>query len=148
MAPNSCSLTFPPLRHSSSRYQMVLMNLYTGALGFCSSRYKSRHNPPSQFFSEKEGDSAYRNKLLRPDDSTDWPRLVIEVGDSESLPPLQTDGKWWIENSRGQVRIVLLLKIDTKKKRTIRILKYVSVPPSSSSRYNLRHDPVSVPCLP
>ena len=111
-----------------------------------SQTYRSNHNPPSQFFSEKEGDSTYRNRALRPNNDKDWPHLVIEAGDSESLPRLQADAKWWIENSKSQVRIVLILKIDTKK-RTIRILKYISVQPPSSSRYSLRHHSDSVPSL-
>lgn len=108
--------------------------------------YRVKHNSSSQSFSAKEGDSTYRNRALRPNNDKDWPHLVIEAGDSESLPRLQADAKWWIENSEGQVRIVLILKIDTKK-RTIRILKYISVQPPSPPRYSLRQYPVSVPSL-
>lgn len=102
--------------------------------GTGSQSYKSNYNSSSQFFSEKEGDSMHRNRALRPNDYTDWPHFVIEADESEALPRLQADSRWWIENSKGQVRMVLLLNVDTKK-RTIRILKYISVPPFSSTSH-------------
>lgn len=43
--------------------------------------------------------------------------------------------------------MVLLLNIDTKK-RTIRILKYISIPPShSSTNYGTHHYVAAVPCI-
>ena len=85
------------------------------------------------------------HRALRPNDYTDWPQFVIEAGKSEALPRLQADSSWWIENSKGQVRMMLLLNIDTKK-RTIRILEYISVPlfPSTS---HIDHSSVAVPSL-
>ena len=115
-------------------------------LGTGSQTYRARHNQPSQSFSEKEADSTYRNKELRKKND-DWPHLVIEAGYSESLQRLKTDARWWIENSNGQVRIVLVFKVDPKK-RTIRILKYISILEAQvPSRYPLRNRPTAVPSL-
>lgn len=45
--------------------------------------------------------------------ATDWPTLVFESGLSESLRHLRTDAKWWLTNSSGQVKIVILIDIDS-----------------------------------
>lgn len=111
-----------------------------------SQSYRAWHNQPSQSFSEKEADSTYRNKALRRSDD-DWPHLVIEAGYSESLQRLKADAGWWIQNSNGQVRIVLVLKIDPKK-RTIKFLKYIPNPQAEvPSRYPIRNRPAAVPSL-
>ncbi|GCB27584.1 hypothetical protein AAWM_10469 [Aspergillus awamori] len=78
-------------------------------------------NPPSE--SSKEGDSALKNKILRPNDG-DWPHCVIECGLSESLPHLRMAVDWWIGNSGGDVNLVLLLNI-SRARKTITIEKYI-----------------------
>lgn len=106
-----------------------------------SMKYKVEHNPPASHLSQKEGGSIYRNKVLRPDNERDWPHLVIEAGDSESFPCLKVDAKWWVENLKGKVLVVLVLKINIQL-RTMRILKYHSISPPPS-RYPFRDRPVS-----
>ncbi|RPA90186.1 hypothetical protein L873DRAFT_1565744, partial [Choiromyces venosus 120613-1] len=59
--------------------------------------------------SSKEADSAFK-PLSRPH-RADWPTLVIESGVSEKLPRLRADARWWLENSSGDVNIVLLFSI-------------------------------------
>lgn len=59
--------------------------------------------------SSKEGDSAY--KPLSRGNRSDWPTIVIESGLSESLRHLRADAKWWLENSGGDVGIVILISI-------------------------------------
>lgn len=72
----------------------------------------------------KEGDSMYKNKVLRPSKDA-WPSLVVEAGNTEgSFPRLKADAKWWIESSNGDVHIVILLMVN-KRNQKIRILKYV-----------------------
>jgi len=59
----------------------------------------------------KEADGAFKPSTLRPYEM-DWPTLVLEVGDSESLPKLRNDAKWWLSNSEGSVNIVLIFHIN------------------------------------
>ena len=42
----------------------------------------------------------------------DWPTLVIESGQSESMNYLHLDMQWWFAASQHQVKIVLLVKFD------------------------------------
>ncbi|KAH8808991.1 hypothetical protein F5884DRAFT_882921 [Xylogone sp. PMI_703] len=68
--------------------------------------------------SSKEGDSSFINEVIRPNDG-DWPSLVIESGYSESMPRLQNDMRWWIGESKGEVRIVLLVQLSPISRRII-----------------------------
>ncbi|CUS15112.1 unnamed protein product, partial [Tuber aestivum] len=60
--------------------------------------------------SSKEADSAFRPQSSRPH-KTNWPTVVVESGVSETLERLRVDAKWWLYNSSGDVRIVLLFSI-------------------------------------
>lgn len=60
--------------------------------------------------SKKQPDSGLKPRSKRPEGS-DWPTLVIECGNSESLNQLRRDACWWLENSGGAVRIVILICI-------------------------------------
>ncbi|KAH8811487.1 hypothetical protein F5884DRAFT_749862 [Xylogone sp. PMI_703] len=81
--------------------------------------------------SSKEGDSTFRNRLIRPNDG-DWPSLVIEAGYSESFPKLRMDMEWWIGNSAGDVKIVLLIKVSPTVRRAT-IEKWVPRQPPRNS---------------
>lgn len=63
----------------------------------------------------KEADSAF--KPLSREKVTDWPTLVIESGMSESLARLRVDAAWWLTNSGGEVKIVLLVAITPAVRR-------------------------------
>jgi hypothetical protein len=71
---------------------------------------------------DKEPDSCWRPLTVRPN-KQDWPTLVFEVGVSETLRKLRMDARWWLANSQGRVKIVLLFKID-RVARTIHIEKW------------------------
>ena len=58
----------------------------------------------------KEGDTAFKPESIRPR-KADWPTIVIESGWSEPLTRLRQDARLWLENSRGDVKIVLLISI-------------------------------------
>ncbi len=58
-----------------------------------------------------EGDSTGGPKPEREGHGT-WPTL-IEAGDSESLPELRRDMRWWFSTSNHDVKIVLLAKFDS-----------------------------------
>jgi len=75
---------------------------------------------------EKEADSSYKPRSLRPL-KTDWPTIVLESGVSESLPQLRTDASWWLRNSGGDVKIVLIFSVK-RTTRTIHIEKWENVP--------------------
>jgi hypothetical protein len=71
---------------------------------------------------KKEPDSCWRPLAARPN-KQDWPTLVFEVGVSETLRKLRMDARWWLANSQGRVKIVLLFKIN-QVARTIHIEKW------------------------
>ncbi|KAJ5508030.1 hypothetical protein N7527_010173 [Penicillium freii] len=59
-----------------------------------------------------------------------WPTLAIETGLSESLSQLRKDALWWLSNSSGEVRIVLLISI-SKRKDKVFVEKWQLAPPIS-----------------
>jgi len=74
----------------------------------------------------KEGDSAIKPLSMRPHEA-DWPTIVLESGWSESLTKLRQDARIWLEDSRGDVKIVLLFSIG-RTARTIIIEKWENCP--------------------
>ena len=64
----------------------------------------------------KEADCAFKPWMSRSR-ATDWPTLVIECGIWESLARLKVDSCWWLQNSAGQVKIVLLLAVSKADKK-------------------------------
>ncbi|CUS12168.1 unnamed protein product, partial [Tuber aestivum] len=58
----------------------------------------------------KEPDSAFIPKSSRPGPGH-WPTVVIDCGVSEGLTQLKTDACWWLNNSSGDVKIVLIFSI-------------------------------------
>jgi hypothetical protein len=60
----------------------------------------------------KEADVSYI-PLSRPSEDN-WPSLVVEVGVSESLAMLRKDAAFWIANSDGKTRIVIVLNINRR----------------------------------
>ncbi|KAG0633187.1 hypothetical protein HOY80DRAFT_1064837 [Tuber brumale] len=48
--------------------------------------------------------------------NSDWPSLVVEVGYPEHLPSLRCDSEWWLENSGGQTRMVIVITICMRPK--------------------------------
>ncbi|KAJ5185740.1 hypothetical protein N7491_006392 [Penicillium cf. griseofulvum] len=59
-----------------------------------------------------------------------WPTLTIETGLSESLSQLRQDARWWLSNSLGEVRIVLVISISKQKDRVF-IEMWQLAPPNS-----------------
>lgn len=97
----------------------------------------------SALYSAKEGDSSWTNRITRPR-ADSWPVFMIEAGNSESLAHLIRDAKWWLESSDGQVRMVILIKVN-KTDHTIQILKYIPIPHPAT--YSLRSQPTVMPSL-
>lgn len=46
--------------------------------------------------------------------SKKWPAVVLEVAVSESQPKLQSDVRFWLHESQGEVRIILTLAVNHK----------------------------------
>ncbi|RPA96288.1 hypothetical protein L873DRAFT_1744025 [Choiromyces venosus 120613-1] len=69
--------------------------------------------------SRKEADGSFKPRLARPL-ATDWPTVVLECGVSESARRLKVDARWWLDNSLGEVKIVLVFYV-LRPARTIRI---------------------------
>jgi hypothetical protein len=65
----------------------------------------------------KEADVSYKPHSHRR--KHDWPSFVIEVGVSESLAMLRTDAAFWITNSDGRTRIVIVLSVNERDKRIL-----------------------------
>ena len=100
--------------------KVVLMGIPPTELDFVgASRFRGRR-------SSKEGDSAYRPHSFRPNE-TDWPTIVIESGISESLRRLRFDASWWLTESGGDVKIVIIISIQRAKSR-LQIEKWEQAP--------------------
>ncbi|PLB44193.1 hypothetical protein P170DRAFT_368434 [Aspergillus steynii IBT 23096] len=54
--------------------------------------------------------------------------MVLEVGYSEGLGRLRVDCRWWLSRSEGQVKIALLLSIDSDRPYIL-IEKWENTPP-------------------
>ena len=59
--------------------------------------------------SEGEGDSCRKPISMRTKE-LDYPTLVIEAGWSQTLKELREKARWWFDKSKGDVKIVLLVK--------------------------------------
>lgn len=82
-------------------------------VSFGSRRYHGAH-------SSKEADEVFVPDSVRNKED-DWPTLVIEVGRSESLSQLRQDVRWWLIESKGDVKIALLVSI--KKASSILLIE-------------------------
>jgi hypothetical protein len=72
---------------------------------------------------QKQGDSGIRPRPPRRS-GKHFPTLVIEAGNTESLPQLCKDRDWWFDNSppgqpEGDVKMVLLIKVCERTKRIV-----------------------------
>jgi hypothetical protein len=98
--------------------------------------------------SSKEADIAYRPSSFRNSKDA-WPTIVFEVGASESLGGLRWDARWWLRETGGDVKIVILIHIHRERKR-LDIEKWELVPapvvPSRATRAN--PNPPLLPPLP
>jgi len=65
----------------------------------------------------KEADVGYKPRSRRMEDK--WPSFVIEVGVSESLAMLRRDAAFWITNSDGRTRIVIVLSVNRRDWRIL-----------------------------
>ncbi|GIJ86344.1 hypothetical protein Asppvi_005231 [Aspergillus pseudoviridinutans] len=71
----------------------------------------------------KQPDGCLFPKARIQRDREAWPTLVIEAGVPASLPRLRHEARWWLRNSHGEVRMVLVLGIH-RQRRTLIIEKW------------------------
>src|SRR2546423_11909860 len=96
----------------------------------------------------KEGGSSFKPGSMRPLE-TDWPTIMIESGWSESLIKLREDARRWLENSRGAIKIVLLISIG-RRARTMIIEKWENRPVSPNrpfTRSNTTQIPTQIQAI-
>ena len=93
----------------------------------------------------KEADGAMMPKTRPP---SGWPSLVFEVGYSESLPALLCDARWWLVNSGGETRMVVIIRV-TGNPRSLHVETWEMVPNPNvvptPSRRSTRQTPATVP---
>lgn len=65
----------------------------------------------------KNPDWGFRPRFLPAGRSNQWPTLVIEAAYSESKSKLQSDIKWWLSESKGDVKVGLIVLIHKTKRR-------------------------------
>jgi len=81
-------------------------------------------------FGRRGGRSKEANIGYKPSSRSmleDWPSFVVEVGVSESLAMLRSDAAFWITNSDGRTRIVIVLSINSRD-RQILVERWEEVP--------------------
>ncbi|PUU76924.1 hypothetical protein B9Z19DRAFT_1066238 [Tuber borchii] len=73
----------------------------------------------------KEGDQGLKPSSRR--NANDWPSLMVEVGDSQTLKLLQADAEWWLLESSRQTKMVIIINIE-KHPHSIRIECWEMIP--------------------
>ena len=95
--------------------QLVQRGIQTSWMTIGTATFRSRGHPG--------GDSGEGDSTGGPDPGRtgieDWPTLVVEAGDSESLQELYDDMRWWFSVSDHQVKIVILAKFDHRQRQII-----------------------------
>lgn len=60
--------------------------------------------------------------------------MVVEVGYRETLAQLRIDAEWWLKNSGGQTKFVILLSVSRNPNRLV-IEAWSMLPPDRWGRY-------------
>lgn len=64
----------------------------------------------------KEADLAYRPLELPQGRSKLWPTLALETGYSNSIHLLESNAKWWISESGGDVKVAVTIEIHKQRR--------------------------------
>ncbi|OJJ45796.1 hypothetical protein ASPZODRAFT_528370 [Penicilliopsis zonata CBS 506.65] len=93
---------------------------------------RSMRYPGTSSDRQKEADECLVPATRMPTGQTEgWPTLVFETGVSESLSRLRNDARWWFNNSKGAVRIVLVISIKRSGNKEVTIEKWQLLPPGA-----------------
>ena len=101
------------------------MGLEEEFFGVGSSTFQDK-DADGNVISEGEGDSSRKPFSMRTD-KDQYPTLVIEAGWTQTLEKLRQKAEWWFAKSRGDVKIVLLVK-SSPRSNHIRIEKWKRAP--------------------
>lgn len=66
-------------------------------------------------FAARQADSSFKPTPERRGEN-DCASLMIECGLSQSLPDLRAAANWWLSNTQGQVRVVIVVSVDLQNK--------------------------------
>lgn len=80
----------------------------------------------------KAPDCSYAPRPLPAGRSDKWPSIVVEIGYSESPRKLESDAKWWLEESGGDVQLALAIHIK-RRTETIVMQRWERVPSPTQS---------------
>ncbi|RFU35502.1 hypothetical protein B7463_g793, partial [Scytalidium lignicola] len=50
----------------------------------------------------------------RPPLAQKWPTFIIEAGVSQSLPALSNKAHWWLNSSRAEIKLIIVMSIQKK----------------------------------
>jgi len=89
------------------RKKIVAMGLDDDIVDMSSTTYEGEEHA--------EADASLRPLRTRPN-PYDWPTLVIECGVSQTPRGLAGNCRWWLHNSSGAVKVVLLFFVSLKAK--------------------------------
>jgi hypothetical protein len=90
------------------------------------------------FRRKMEGDSSFKPRTR--DQRDDWPSIVFECGLSESLANLRDDARWWLTDSQGAVKIVVIVLVSEKTMK-LQVEKWVTATATATSRPATRAHP-------
>ena len=122
----------PSLRHDAA-HLILIKAIETRVLRMGLDEYKLYPTGSTMYKGNsgaKQGDSGVKPVPEREKES-DWPTLVVECGVSENIRELQADSNWWLTNSKGDVKIVILVLVNLEG-RTLAIEKRQLVADSTS----------------
>ncbi|PUU72490.1 hypothetical protein B9Z19DRAFT_1137470 [Tuber borchii] len=105
-----------PLHEAAGKVFGTRLDIKIGSMGLVgdfgrmdSTRYRGRS-------SAKEADLSWKPCKIRQN-PRDWPTLIVETGVSQSHGCLVNKAAWWLMNSKGEIKDVLLIEANKAKKR-------------------------------
>ncbi|KAI5805515.1 hypothetical protein DFH27DRAFT_551451 [Peziza echinospora] len=91
----------------------------------------------------KEGDEALRPATRGRDG---WPSVVVEVGSPSHAPNLRLDASWWLENSSGSTKMVIILCAGSDPD-SLHIETWEMVLLANTHGHDTRHRPAPAPTV-
>ncbi|PLB40007.1 uncharacterized protein BDW47DRAFT_102084 [Aspergillus candidus] len=90
--------------------------------------------------SSKQADESWAPVQSVPGRDAKWPTVAVEVGVSQSYQKLKADAEWWLTNSRGDVKLVIIVSIN-QDAPSIKFQTVFSHVVSSARHQRLRYVP-------
>ncbi|KAL4735574.1 hypothetical protein BDV11DRAFT_195655 [Aspergillus similis] len=96
---------------AAERFNFLLLEA-TGPVGMSRALHLFGSATHTATMGSKEPDKAWKPKNLPRGRSLDWPSAVLEIAYSATKVKLQTDVRYWLRASEGDVKIVFIIQID------------------------------------